>query len=92
MATKSVAWQKGSGNITLSPNMGQGNGTVVVSSDPNDVYEDRSQTITFTATASSATLNYQVTVSQGMKEPNLVTKDGHWIVTKNDKYVIVKES
>lgn len=91
MATKSVAWQKGSGNITLSPNMGQGNGTVVVSSDPNDVYEDRSQTITFTATAGSATLNYQVTVSQGMKEPNFKTADGYWILTADNKYFNVKE-
>lgn len=91
MATKSVAWQKGSGNITLSPNMGQGNGTVVVSSDPNDVYEDRSQTITFTATAGSATLTYQVTVSQGMKEPNFKTSEGYWFVTSDDKYFTVQE-
>lgn len=91
MATKSIAWQKGTGNITLTYS-GQGNDTVSVSSDPNDVYEDRSQTITFSTTAGSPTITRQVTVNQGMKEPNLVTKDGHWIVTKNDKYVIIKES
>ena len=91
MATKSIAWQTGTGNITLTYS-GQGNDTVSVSSDPNDVYEDRSQTITFSTTVGSPTITRQVTVNQGMKEPNLVTKDGHWIVTKNDKYVIIKES
>lgn len=89
MATKSIAWQTGTGNITLSYT-GQGDDTVLVSSDANNLYESRSQTLTFASLDN--TLTQSVTVSQGMKEPNLVTKDGHWIVTKNDKYVIVKES
>lgn len=91
MATKSIAWATGTGNITLSYT-GQGNDTVTVSSDPNNLYVERSQTISFTTTAGSPTVTRQVTVRQGMREPNLITKDGHWIVTKNDKYVIVKES
>ena len=90
MATKSIAWNTGTGNITLTYT-GQGNDTVLVESDPNNLYQDRSQVITFSTTAGAA-ISRQVTINQGMKEPNLVTKDGHWIVTKNDKYVIIKES
>ena len=90
MATKSIAWNTGTGNITLTYT-GQGNDTVLVQSDPNNLYQDRSQVITFSTTAGAA-ISRQVTINQGMKEPNLVTKDGHWIVTKNDKYVIIKES
>lgn len=89
MATKSIAWQNGSGNITVTYS-GSRDDTVSVSSSENDIYEDREQVITVTTTDNA--ISRQVTVRQGMKEPNLITKDGHWIVTKNDKYVIVKES
>lgn len=63
MATKSIAWTTGTGNITLSYT-GQGNDTVVVTSDENDLYVDRSQTITFATTAGSPTVTQQVTVTQ----------------------------
>lgn len=88
MATKSIAWQKGSGNITLTFS-GQGNDTALVSSDPNDVYEDRSQTLTFYTTAGEPEGRYQVTVYQGMKEPNLIDSDGNWLIDSNDTYLIV---
>lgn len=88
MATKSIAWQKGTGNITLTYT-GQGNDTVTVTSSPNDVYEDRSQTVTFSTTAGSPTVTRQVTVTQGMREPNLIDSDGNWLIDSNDTYLIV---
>lgn len=88
MATKNIAWSKGTGNITLSYT-GQGNDIVIVTSDPNDVYEDRSQTITFSST--SYLLSTQVTVTQGMKHPNFETSQGYWFVTSDDKYLTVQE-
>lgn len=67
MATKTIAWTTGTGNITLSYT-GQGDDTVVVTSDPNDLYVDRSQTITFSTTAGSPTVTRQVTVTQKKKD------------------------
>ena len=89
MATKSIAWATGTGNITLSYT-GQGNDTVTVSSDPNNLYVERSQTISFTTTAGSPTVTRQVTVIQAMKEPNFITNDGKWVVTSDDKYLTVQ--
>lgn len=90
MATKSIAWTTGSGNITLTYT-GQGDDTVVVSSDANNLYQSRSQTVTFATTAGSPAVSRQVTVNQGMREPNFVTSDGKWVVTSDDKYLIIQE-
>ena len=89
MATKSIAWNTGTGNITLIYT-GQGNDTVLVESDPNNLYQDRSQTITFSTTDGSA-ISRQVTVVQKMKEPNFKTSEGYWFVTSDDKYFTVQE-
>lgn len=88
MATKSIAWTTGSGNITLTYS-GQGDDTVTVSSDENNLYVDRSQTLTFSATGYAITR--QVTVTQGMREPNFKTSEGYWMVTSDDKYFTVQE-
>lgn len=88
MATKSIAWTTGTGNITLSYT-GQGNDSVTVSSDPNNLYYERSQTLTFKTTDNAITR--QVTVTQTMKEPNFVTSEGYWFVTSDDKYLTVQE-
>lgn len=88
MATKSIAWQTGTGNITLSYT-GQGDDTVLVSSDANNLYESRSQTLTFSATGYAITR--QVTVTQPMREPNFKTSEGYWFVTSDDKYFTVQE-
>lgn len=88
MATKSIAWQTGTGNITLSYT-GQGDDTVLVSSDPNNLYESRSQTLTFTSLDN--TLSQSVTVTQPMREPNFKTNEGYYFVTSDDKYLIVQE-
>ena len=61
MSTKSIAWSTGSGNITLTY-QGQGNGTIVVQSDPNNLGISRSQTITVETVGGAITKN--LTVSQ----------------------------
>lgn len=67
---KVIAWNSGSGNITLTYT-GQGNDTVTVSSDANNLTTLRSQTITFKTTDNSVTK--QVTVSQLGKQNTTVT-------------------
>ena len=88
MATKVIPWNTGTGNITLAYT-GQGNDTVTVSSDPNDVYENRSQKVTFKT--SNNEVSKQVTVVQDMKHPNFKTADGFWFLTADNKYFNVKD-
>ena len=86
MATKSIAWNIGSGNITVTYS-GSRDDTVSVSSSENDIYEDREQVITVKTTDNA--ISRQVTVRQGMKEPNLIDSDGNWLIDSNDTYLIV---
>ena len=86
MATKTIAWNTGSGSITLTYT-GQGDDTVLVSSSENDIYEDREQVITVKTTDNA--ISRQVTVRQGMKEPNLIDSEGKWLIDSNDTYLIV---
>lgn len=86
MATKSIAWNNGSGNITVTFT-GSRDDTVSVSSSENDIYEDREQVITVKTTDNA--ISRQVTVRQGMKEPNLIDSDGNWLIDSNDTYLIV---
>ena len=86
MATKVIPWTDGTGNITLSYT-GQGNDSVTVASDPNNLYHERSQTLTFKTTDNA--ISRQVTVTQTMKEPNLIDSEGKWLIDANDTYLIV---
>lgn len=86
MATKSIAWNSGSGNITVTYS-GSRDDTVSVSSSENDIYEDREQIITVKTTDNA--ISRQVTVRQGMREPNLIDSDGNWLIDSNDTYLIV---
>lgn len=90
MATQSIAWTTGNGNITLSYSSGQGSETVTVTSDANNLYVDRSQTLTFSTTL-GAEISRTVTVTQKMKEPNFLTSEGYYFVTSDDKYFTVQE-
>ena len=63
MATKSIAWNTGTGNITLTY-QGQGDGTIIVSSDPNNLGSVRSQVINIKTTAGSPVVTRELTVSQ----------------------------
>ena len=64
MATKQIAWQTGSGNITLTY-QGRGDGTVAVQSDANNIGSARSQQITIETTAGSPVVTKNLTISQG---------------------------
>ena len=86
METKTIAWNTGSGSITLSYT-GQGDDTVLVSSSENDLYQERSQEVTVKTTDNA--ISRQVTITQGMREPNLIDSDGNWLIDSNDTYLIV---
>lgn len=62
MATKSIAWTTGTGNILLTYT-GQGNGTIQVASDPNSLGTARSQVITV-KTTQGGVVTKNITVSQ----------------------------
>lgn len=62
MATKVIAWNTGSGNITLTY-QGQGNGPITVQSDDNDIGTARSQVITVETVGGAVVQN--LTISQG---------------------------
>lgn len=86
--TKNIAWNIGSGNITVTYS-GNGDDTVVVSSSENDIYEARSQTITVKTTDDA--ISRQVVVTQSMREPNFKTADNYWLITADNYYFNVKE-
>lgn len=67
MATLRIPWNDGNGNIILSCSGGQGNATVTVTTDTDNLGDDRSQVITLTTTGSNpATARITVTQPTGM--------------------------
>lgn len=74
MATKTIAWGKGSGNITLTYT-GQGSGSVSVKSDVNDLYEERVKSITIKTSKGNPQVTKTVTVKQKGKSLDLTTKN-----------------
>lgn len=67
METKSIKWNTGTGNITLTYG-GQGDGTISVQSDDNNLFEQRSQTITVKTTAGSPQQTKTVTIVQAARQ------------------------
>lgn len=67
MPTKTIAWTTGTGNITLTYT-GQGDGTILVSSDDN-TGAARSQTITIQTTAGTPVVTRTVTINQAAYVP-----------------------
>ena len=63
MATKTIAWTTGSGNITLTYT-GQGNGSISVSSSENDSFDDRSQSFNIVTTNGSPEQAVSILVKQ----------------------------
>ena len=63
MATKTIAWTTGSGNITLTYT-GQGNGSISVSSSENDLFEDREQSFGIVTTAGTPEKTLSILVKQ----------------------------
>lgn len=67
MATKTIAWNSGTGNITVTYG-GSGDGTAVITSSDNNLYEARSQQVTLQTTAGSPQRTVTVTVAQAAKQ------------------------
>ena len=65
MATKSIAWTTGSGNITVDYG-GSGDGTITITTDSNSLYEARSQQITVRTTDGSD-IQRTITIQQAAK-------------------------
>ena len=63
MATKTIAWTTGSGNITLTYT-GQGSGSISVSSSENDSFDDRSQSFNIVTTNVSPEQAVSILVKQ----------------------------
>lgn len=82
MATKSIAWKTGDGNITLTYT-GQGNGSVSVSSSEN-FGDARQQSVTIKT--ADGKVKKTVTIKQAATALNLKTADGYFIKTKDGNY------
>lgn len=66
MATKTIAWTTGSGNITLTYT-GQGNGSISVASDENTDFESRQQTFKIVTTNGTPEQAIDILVKQAGK-------------------------
>ena len=87
MATKTVAWNNGSGDITLDYT-GVGNETIIISSDENNLDTARQQDIVVKTTR-GGTVQRTVTVRQGAG-PNFRTSDGKAFVPSGSDYLNVQ--
>ena len=74
MATKTIAWGTGSGNITLTYT-GQGNGSVSVKSDANDLFEERVKIVSIETSKGSPSVTKTVAIKQNGKPWGWTTKD-----------------
>lgn len=83
--TQTIPWSTG-GNITLTYT-GQGNGTIVVTSDDNPTDVARSKTIT--VETSNNAISRQVTISQSAG-PNFKLQTGDRMKLANGEYFNVK--
>lgn len=89
MATVTIPWTSGSGNITLNYT-GQGDGTIVVTSSDNDLDVARSQTITIKTTAGGV-VTRTATINQAAG-PNFRLSDGKAFVPSGSDYFNVQSS
>lgn len=88
MSQHRIAWNTGTGDIILNYN-GEGNETVSVSSDPNNLYDERQQVVHFKTTDN--TIQRNLLVKQLPKQPNFKTADGLFIITADNHYFNAKE-
>lgn len=86
MAQVTIPWNSGTGNIVLTFT-GQGNDTVIVSSDDNSLDVERSQAITVKTLDGS--IQRRVTITQAAG-PNFKTKDGERVRLKDGNYLNIK--
>jgi len=74
MASISIPWKEGTGNIILTYNGSQGNDTVTVTSDTDNLGKDRQQTISFVI--QNGAIRHTIGTSSGHL---LKTSDGHYL-------------
>lgn len=86
MAQVTIPWNSGSGNIVLTFT-GQGNDTVIVTSDDNSLDTERSQAITVKTLDGS--IQRRVTITQAAG-PNFKTKDGERVRLKDGNYLNIR--
>jgi len=86
MAQVTIPWNSGTGNIVLIFT-GQGNATVIVSSDDNSLDTERSQAITVKTLDGS--IQRRVTITQAAG-PNFKTKDGERVRLKDSNYLNIR--
>ena len=86
MAQVTIPWNSGTGNIVLTFT-GQGNDTVIVSSDDNSLDTERSQAITVKTLDGS--IQRRVTITQAAG-PNFKTKDGERVRLKDGNYLNIR--
>lgn len=67
MATKTKQWSAGSGSATIQYD-GQGDGQILITSDPNNLYEARSMQITVETTNGSPKQTKTITINQAAKQ------------------------
>lgn len=87
MATKVIPWTTGTGNITLTYT-GQGNGTIVVQSDDNNLDVSRSQSITV-ETTKGGTVSKFLTITQAAG-PNFRLSNGDAFAPADYDYMNVQ--
>ena len=73
MASISIPWNDGPGNIVLTYT-GQGNGSVVVTSDTDNLGHDRQQIVTFVV--QNGAIRHTIATGSGNR---LRTADGHYL-------------
>lgn len=67
MATKTKQWSTGTGSVTIQYD-GQGDGSIIITSDPNSLYEARSMQITVETTNGSPKQTKIITINQAAKQ------------------------
>ena len=89
MAVVTIPWNVGNGNIILTYT-GQGDETVVITSDDNNLRTARSQVITIRTTR-GGDVTRNVTVTQAARTANFILSDGKFLKLSDGKYFNVKE-
>lgn len=99
MATLTIPWNDGNGNIILTY-IGQGDGTVTVQSSTDNLGQPRSQTITLKTTGENpATATVTIVQPTGRKVllsgeyHKLVTADGHelWVLPTPTRQLVTSQ-
>ena len=90
METSTVAWKTGSGYITLTYN-GQGDGSVSVASDANDMDTVREQYITVETSNGSPRRSISVLIRQKNADVSgMLLEDGGYMFTEDNNIIVLE--